>query len=229
VCSERRTGGGGDADADADTDADADSDADSDGDGDVDDLADAKETCEQYVRCVAATNPGALGLIQQQYAADGTCWTADADLCEGACVVGLQQSHQAFPAEAECPPCMADRHCEEPGLPACDRDARACVASGADGDADADADSDADGFVEGTCCEGEGDECRGAGRTCLSFGDELNPYFCSRICDPQDDDCAPTMYCIVWDGPTDGRCVFASDPYECHPVANRVTEPPRIE
>ena len=93
--------------------------------------------------------------------------------------------------------------------------------SDADADADADADGDADGFVEGTCCGGEGDECRGVGRTCLSFGDLSNPYFCSRICNPQDDDCEPPMYCIVWDGPTDGRCTFASEPYECYPPPNR--------
>jgi len=90
-----------------------------------------------------------------------------------------------------------------------------------DGDSDGDADSDADGFVEGTCCGGEGDECRGPGRTCLSWGDLSNPYFCSRICNPQDDDCEPPMYCIVWDGPTDGRCTFASEPYECYPPPNR--------
>ncbi len=101
-----------------------------------------------------------------------------------------------------------------------DADADSDADADTDGDVDSDSDSDADGFVEGTCCGGDGDECRGPGPTCLQMN-EGNPYFCSRICNPQDDDCEPPMYCIVWDGPADGRCTFASDPYECYPPPNR--------
>ena len=87
--------------------------------------------------------------------------------------------------------------------------------SDADSDTDADSDPDLDGFIEGTCCGGEGNECRGPVRSCLAFGANSNPYFCSRLCDPAHDDCAPPMYCIWWDE-QGGRCTFASEPYDCY-------------
>jgi hypothetical protein len=101
-----------------------------------------------------------------------------------------------------------------------DGDVDGDVDADADTDADVDGDADADGFVEGTCCGGKGDECRGPGPTCLQMN-EGNPFFCSRVCNPQNDDCEPPMYCIAWDGPNDGRCTFASDPYDCYPPPNR--------
>lgn len=84
-------------------------------------------TCAQYVRCVAATNPGALELIREQYGADGSCWSESPELCETACVAGLRQSDLAFPDAVDCPACVADRHCDEAGLPACDRTAGSCT------------------------------------------------------------------------------------------------------
>jgi len=88
-------------------------------------------TCEQYVRCVAATNPGGLGIIEEQYGADGTCWKNTPELCDGACLTGLLQSRTAFPNEPACPKCVADRHCTEAPLLACGADG-ACAECSSD-------------------------------------------------------------------------------------------------
>ncbi len=62
------------------------------------------EACAAYLDCLAAVDPGSLAAVQSTYGADGTCWAdaSSAATCADACVTGLEQMDEAFPAEAAC-------------------------------------------------------------------------------------------------------------------------------
>lgn len=85
--------------------------------------------CDRYLACIAATTPAALPAAQMGYAENGTCWQAGtdaADLCLGACRVGLMQYHDLYPGEPACEPCAADDECDAAAGEVCSS-AHTCV------------------------------------------------------------------------------------------------------
>lgn len=97
------------------------------------DVERSDDICVQYVRCIAATNPGGLGLVSEQYAAGGSCWRTTPELCSGACLTGLRQNHEAFPGEPACPECISNAQCSG-ATPVCDRSSGECVRCASDAD-----------------------------------------------------------------------------------------------
>lgn len=62
-------------------------------------------SCAAYLACAAATTPAELGSLLEAYGPDGTCWQSTPEVaaqCDMACMVGLTQLEDAFPAEPAC-------------------------------------------------------------------------------------------------------------------------------
>ena len=197
---EKDGGGGSDAQGspvDAGTDADA---GRPDAGTSPDAGGGARETCAQYVRCVAGTNPGALGLTADQYGSEGTCWETTEDLCDVACATGLRQSRAAFPEEPACPACVADRHCGDSSAPACGP-AGACVACTRDEHCPAVCDPSANTCVE---CLADKD-CGAATPFCLPSEKRCAACMSDENCT------APMPGC----SPGTNRCVECTAPAHC--------------
>jgi hypothetical protein len=62
------------------------------------------DACAQYIDCLTATAPEAVGPMLESYGEGGTCWEneANAEACDAACAEALADYHAAFPDEEAC-------------------------------------------------------------------------------------------------------------------------------
>jgi hypothetical protein len=61
------------------------------------------DDCNDYLACVAAATPSALGIAIDTYGEQGSCWTElDETTCAKACRDALGQLQEAFPEQPEC-------------------------------------------------------------------------------------------------------------------------------
>lgn len=162
--------------------------------------------CEQYVKCVAETNPGGLKLIADQYGASGSCFDSLSDeLCRKACLTGLRQNNTAFPNARDCPACLSDAECESPSAPGCDTNKGRCVACLVDGH-----------------CAGSRPACDLASQSCVECtadkhctsssepACDRSQFRCTRCLN--DSHCsAPTPACE----PSSGRCLECTQDSHC--------------
>jgi hypothetical protein len=90
-------------------------------------------SCEDYLACVAAATPGALGEALATYGENGSCWQELPDAtCLQACADALADLHGAYPSEPACGEvvdCTAsfDTPCETCGASACSAETQACI------------------------------------------------------------------------------------------------------
>ena len=62
------------------------------------------EACAQYIECLTATAPDAVGPALSAYGEDGSCWTtqSSADACDEACQEALSNAFDLYPEESAC-------------------------------------------------------------------------------------------------------------------------------
>ncbi|MCY1064238.1 hypothetical protein OV090_05680 [Nannocystis sp. RBIL2] len=73
------------------------------------------EWCQRYLACLAVIEPNELPGALAGFGKDSDCWTgsaSDAELCQTACVTGLEQYHPAVPDEPACFRCNDDSECD---------------------------------------------------------------------------------------------------------------------
>lgn len=73
------------------------------------------EWCQRYIACLAVTEPNALPEAQAGFGEDSDCWTgtaSDAELCQTACLTGIEQHQPLAPEEPACFRCNDDSECD---------------------------------------------------------------------------------------------------------------------
>lgn len=73
------------------------------------------EWCQRYLACLAVTDPEALPGAKEGFGEDSDCWkgsASDAELCETACITGIEQHQGLAPDEPACYRCTTDDECD---------------------------------------------------------------------------------------------------------------------
>jgi len=162
--------------------------------------------CEAYIACTAETAPAGLDAVVAAYGEGGSCWaTTDIALCDKACRSGLIAAFSSFPNAASCNFCLTSGDCP-PVLPACDSNARRCVACDSDSDCKASTKPACDA-PNHTCVECTSDlhcsspkpACDTTSHQCLACLDNDQCPIDVPVCDPamhQCFECASNTDCV---------------------------------
>ncbi|MDC0718770.1 hypothetical protein [Nannocystis bainbridge] len=138
-----------------------------------------RAVCDDYLACLAVTQPANLPAAQMGFGPDGTCWEGSQEMidqCLEACAAGLASGHEAFPDQPKCYPCQEHSDCpagercgaHKCGVPAC-------------GDSVVDDDEVCDWGSDSWCSE----SCQDGDINCNPFSHHGCPA--GMICDPGGD------------------------------------------
>lgn len=164
-----------------------------------------REVCDAYLACISATTPEALPGAQAGYGENGTCWMGtltEQQQCIAACQVGLENQHDAFPAEQNCYLCKDDGDC--PASDSCEAGECRPKTCG-------------DNLVQdGEICDGDwcDDDCRG-------------PAACTPL---NNVGCGKDQFCAIDDGdevcvPIDPGTVLQPEGGPCNADPNEICAP----